>query len=630
MRAYQFNLDGLYFTKELTVNYYNDFLMFTSTIAVVTDTYDDNILSSILLFFSYPNGTDFFLNIFPYFTDSDNHSNNNLIKYLINKCTIDNNIFGYILTDEIKLISIPNEIIFYNEGNNNTLNNGENANINHILKQNNNLFKDNRIYTLDYQCIALGKETNIDVFNQAHEKVIEYQGEEFENDYIQKRYYGRVNRLTFKLCHDYCETCKELGNSNNNQKCISCLPQYQYDYYTYNNYPNISPKNCVPEGYFIGENQKLIECTSSNSKYYFNKTDNNKKIYFDNSNECPDEYPFLIETTNECLHYTHFIAPSLTTPHTAITSTKNYKNNQKKNKTLIDLGTCEYLLKDAYNISYNKTLYILTFELPIEDMKVPKVEYEVYYINDENQLILMNLTYCKNEKIDISLYMPIEGIIDIYNPKSGYYNDLCYTFTTSFGTDISLKDRRQEFIDNNLAICEENCDMKDYNYINKRVVCSCDIKLAISLIEDVKCDKEKLKNNFKDINNIANIKFLKCYKIAFRRKNLLVNFGFYIIDFIFLLYFVFIVLFCSKYQRRFFKKIKKIFSNLSEHIITNNTKISRNKKKKIKNKSKINKKIMKFEKRQSKLELFDNSKNIVELSEKKKSRILIISVMIIY
>ena len=54
-------------------------------------------------------------------------------------------------------------------------------------------------------------------------------------------------------------------------------------------------------------------------------------------------------------------------------------------------------------------------------MKVPKVEYEVYYINDENQLILMNLTYCKNEKIDISLYMPIEGIIDIYNPKSGYY-----------------------------------------------------------------------------------------------------------------------------------------------------------------------------------------------------------------
>ena len=147
MRAYQFNLDGLYFTKELTVNYYNDFLMFTSTIAVVKDTYDDNILSSILLFFSYPNGTDFFLNIFPYFTDSENHSNNNLIKYLINKCTIDNNIFGYILTDEIKLISIPNEIIFYNEGNNNPLNNSENANINHILKQNNNLFKDNRIST---------------------------------------------------------------------------------------------------------------------------------------------------------------------------------------------------------------------------------------------------------------------------------------------------------------------------------------------------------------------------------------------------------------------------------------------------------------------------------------------------
>ena len=119
IRAYEFNLDGLYFTKELTVNYYNDFLMFTSTIANVKDTYNDNILSSILLFFSYPNGTDFSANIFPYFTDTEYYSNNNLIQYLLYYCTIDNNIFGYTRANEIKLISIPNEIIFYNKGNNN-------------------------------------------------------------------------------------------------------------------------------------------------------------------------------------------------------------------------------------------------------------------------------------------------------------------------------------------------------------------------------------------------------------------------------------------------------------------------------------------------------------------------------
>ena len=146
-RAYQFDLEGYYFTKELTVEYYNNFLMFTSTVSVERNPNYDNKLLSILLFFSYPNGTDFYMDIFPYFADSENHSNNNLIQYLLNKCTIDNNIFDYTLSNEIKLISIPNEIIFYNEGNNNPLNNSENANINHILKQNNNLFKDNRIST---------------------------------------------------------------------------------------------------------------------------------------------------------------------------------------------------------------------------------------------------------------------------------------------------------------------------------------------------------------------------------------------------------------------------------------------------------------------------------------------------
>ena len=62
--------------------------------------------------------------------------------------------------------------------------------------------------------------------------------------------------------------------------------------------------------------------------------------------------------------------------------------------------------------------------------------------------------------------LSIDDNIDIYNPKSGYYNDLCYFYKTDFGTDICLKDRREEFINKNLAICEEICEFKDYNYIN--------------------------------------------------------------------------------------------------------------------------------------------------------------------
>ena len=71
--------------------------------------------------------------------------------------------------------------------------------------------------------------------------------------------------------------------------------------------------------------------------------------------------------------------------------------------------------------------------------------------------------------------MDINDNVDKYNSSSGYYNDFCYPTTSNYGTDICLKDRRKEFIDNNLTLCEENCDFIDYDYIYKRAKCSCDI-----------------------------------------------------------------------------------------------------------------------------------------------------------
>ena len=41
-----------------------------------------------------------------------------------------------------------------------------------------------------------------------------------------------------------------------------------------------------------------------------------------------------------------------------LTSTKNQKNEKNENATTIDLGYCETLLKEAYNISDNETLFI--------------------------------------------------------------------------------------------------------------------------------------------------------------------------------------------------------------------------------------------------------------------------------
>ena len=147
-----------------------------------------------------------------------------------------------------------------------------------------------------------------------------------------------------------------------------------------------------------------------------------------------------------------------------LTSTRNEENN-----ITIDLCECENILKTEYNISKNNSLYILELIFEEQGMKIPKVEYEVYYpLNKSNFLIKLNLTFCERTKIEISIPVKINGTLDIYNPKSDYYNDICYKATLKSETDITLKDWRNEFVDNNMTLCEENCDLIEYNYVKKK------------------------------------------------------------------------------------------------------------------------------------------------------------------
>ena len=91
VRTYKYKLEGYYLRGEFALDYYNDFLMFTATVSKDGESY----LSSYLLFFSYPNGTDFYMNISPYVKNSEYYNYQNLISYLISTRKIENNIFDY-------------------------------------------------------------------------------------------------------------------------------------------------------------------------------------------------------------------------------------------------------------------------------------------------------------------------------------------------------------------------------------------------------------------------------------------------------------------------------------------------------------------------------------------------------
>ena len=140
-----------------------------------------------------------------------------------------------------------------------------------------------------------------------------------------------------------------------------------------------------------------------------------------------------------------------------LSSTENQKNNANINKTSIHLKECENILKNEYNISLNEVLYILKLNKKEEGMKIPKVEYEIYYPFDTFELKKLNLSKCKNSKVDIFYPVNINNNeIDKYNPSGKYYNDICSKIDSDSKMDITLSDRRNEFIDNNMTLCEED------------------------------------------------------------------------------------------------------------------------------------------------------------------------------
>ena len=284
----------------------------------------------------------------------------------------------------------------------------------------------------------------------------------------------------------------------------------------------------------------------------------------------------------------------------SITTTNNQKNQKNKNKTSIDFKECEDILKEKYNISKNNTLCVLKIDVEQKGMKIPKIEYEVYYPLYGNELIKLNLNYCKDINMDIFIPVSINGSIDKYNSKSDYYNSICSKTSSDSNIDIPLKIRKKDFIENNLTLCEDNCYLIDYDYYDKKVKCSCEIKINLPLIKDVTIDKEKLKNSFIDIKSILNVNIMKCYKMILTKESLKKNYGSYIIIFIMILFILCFFLFNCKSYHSLKKLINSIFKAKINVI-------------KYESKTVLNKGVKK---------ILKNEKNIKSSSKKKKKGIL--------
>ena len=301
--------------------------------------------------------------------------------------------------------------------------------------------------------------------------------------------------LPNKTCpYDYNKLIFNTNHCINN--CTkNSIYKYEFNNICYDEYSyNITINNLFTTNLIINQittndiKYNEIMCDSYNSELIMKELNeiNHNKTQFENFKK----YLLNIYNTNYILN-NHDLDIKLENNLITISSTLNQKNNLYKNKTSIDLGLCENKLKRIYNISLNNSLFLFIIEKKEEGYLIPKVEYELYYPLYSKELIKLNLSICKNMKMDISLPVSINDNIDKYNKSSEYYNNICSKTTSDKGTDISLTERKNIFINNNMTLCEEDCDLVDYNYTTEKARCSCFVKISFPFIDDIKFDKKK-------------------------------------------------------------------------------------------------------------------------------------------
>ena len=193
--------------------------------------------------------------------------------------------------------------------------------------------------------------------------------------------------------------------------------------------------------------------------------------------------------------------------------------SEQNGLSLIDLGSCEDILKKQYSILDEEPLIIVKIELERKNEKTNQLEYAVYslsgeklnleYCNKANIVIISNIKNTEGMDIDLAIELAELGI-DIYDSQDDFFNDLCYSFTSSSKTDVILNDRKTDYF-RNISFCEENCEYSGIDLENKKVNCTCEAKTDILSKETVKTFAKQFKNTLSN----SNFKVIKCIGKAF-------------------------------------------------------------------------------------------------------------------
>ena len=356
--------------------------------------------------------------------------------------------------------------------------------------------------------------------------------------------------LTFNSCYHSCEKCsKNINDSNEEQhNCLKCKGNY---------YP--SPEN-NNNCYSLEEKKDNWYFDSTKSVFCFNELNNNKCAY-----KLTDSRRILTDSNNVIKDIIDDLDIDLNPNisgindefkiHIDTISIENTTNQKYQPEPSIELGNCERIIKEYYNISEEEPLFIVKKDIIVNNQidgssnngdksfnSAKKFEYEIY-AKVNSSLKKLNLSVCKEEvtlNINISEFENIDFNfakdfaaqgIDVFNREDKFYNDICYYFNNTMKKDTSITDRINIY--NNFSLCQDGCTFKEINLTDNVAQCSCP---TIYLEENVgKVIMKAIGDSLKENLFRFNFNVIKCYNLVLNKKILVHNIGFYCLSSMFII-----------------------------------------------------------------------------------------------
>ena len=167
--------------------------------------------------------------------------------------------------------------------------------------------------------------------------------------------------------------------------------------------------------------------------------------------------------------------------------------------------------------------------------------------------------------------------IDLFDPYSDFFNDICFKFTSEKGSDVTLESRVEDYYQN-ITLCDEkeNSHYLGYNYSEDNDIITYRCAFGFYKSENEKSSNlDLIDSEIKTYVSVSNLKVITCYKKFLNLKDLIKNYGGSICILVIIIQFICFLLFCFLGIKYIKKQLEDLFT-LGKEIIRRKSLLTEN------------------------------------------------------